>query len=65
LGGGRWAVVGWACSGFAFVEFDDFCEFDGVWVVVVVDGFVEEFGQDWCEVGSEVSDYRGFDLVYV
>ena len=49
-------------SVFFLEELDDFRQLEGVRVVVLIDGLVEEAVQDWCQERCQVSDDGGFDF---
>jgi len=57
-----WSVVDWERFVFCFVHFDGFCVLECVGVFVLVDGVVEEGGEDGREKGGEVFDDGWFDL---
>ena len=59
---GDWSVVGWEGFVFCFVDFNGFCDFESVRVLVFVDRPVVESSEDWGEVGGKVFYDGRFDL---
>jgi len=59
------SVVGWESFVFCFVDLNDFCEFERIWVLLFVNCSVEESGQCWCEEVDKVFEDDGLDFVDV
>ena len=45
--------------------FNDFCDFQKIWVFLFLHCLVHKVGQNWCKEGCQISNNNWFNFLYI